>query len=655
MTSTPSDADLVSTYLSGDRTALAAIYDRYSSGLYDTAAAMLSDRHDAADMVQDVFCIAAERLDQLRDPSRLKPWLYAVLRNEVYRRTKRRRRATPTDFQSDTVPDVVAPIDPGAEGASVAFAELAALVREAAAGLDERDQLILELSVRQGLEGADLADALGVTAEQSYSLVHRMRERVDRSLGAYVVAKAGRKECDALDEILRDWDGRFSVLIRKRVARHIESCETCEETKGKVAPLALFGAAPVLAAPLGLRAKVLAATSNIAIPNGTSTGTGNAARIRWRASDGFPRAARFTRRTLWWSTGAVVLVATGALVGATLVGSSSDDGITATGTPVTTISGGSESPDTAPGHTTDSGPDTTIDTTIDSGPDTTVNTGSPTTSAAPSSIAPTPTTSPRSSTTVVSNAITTTSTAGGVVPPTNAPTTTPATTTPTTRAPATSTTTRPPSLTAFLLSTSSLDFGTTSTTMTVRLTNKNATALGWKAASTQPAFFTFSPSSGTLAAGANVTVTVTFARATASTYANTATFPEGPFPAVAAQVTATGAPAATLSLTGAVGRPPQVGSIAVRFSSATCSNASIQVPVTDESAIKSVIATLTLTGSIASSTRTVTLTDSGKGSWVGISSDIPGSVTAVSVSVTATDRNGLATTAGTKVTRPTSC
>ncbi|MFZ9931398.1 MAG: sigma-70 family RNA polymerase sigma factor [Ilumatobacteraceae bacterium] len=642
MTSTPSDADLVSTYLSGDRTALAAIYDRYSSGLYDTAAAMLSDRHDAADMVQDVFCIAAERLDQLRDPSRLKPWLYAVLRNEVYRRTKRRRRATPTDFQSDTVPDVVAPIDPGAEGASVAFAELAALVREAAAGLDERDQLILELSVRQGLEGADLADALGVTAEQSYSLVHRMRERVDRSLGAYVVAKAGRKECDALDEILRDWDGRFSVLIRKRVARHIESCETCEETKGKVAPLALFGAAPVLAAPLGLRAKVLAATSNIAIPNGTSTGTGNAARIRWRTSDGFPRAARFTRRTLWWSTGAVVLVATGALVGATLVGSSSNDGVTATGTPVTTISGGSESPDTAPDNTSDSGPDTTIDTTID--------TGSPTTSAAPSSIAPTPTTPPRSSTTVVSNAITTTSTGGGVVPPTNTPTTTPATTTP-----ATSTTTRPPSLTAFVLSTSSLDFGTTSTTMTVRLTNKNATALGWKAASARPAFFTFSPSSGTLASGASVNVTVTFARATASTYANTATFPEGPFPAVAAQVTATGAPAATLSLNGAVGRPPQVGSIAVRFSSATCSNASIQVPVTDESAITSVIATLTLTGSIVTSTRTVTLTDSGKGSWVGVSSNIPGSVTAVSVSVRATDRNGLATTAGTKVTRPTSC
>ena len=118
MTTLTADAQLVSAYLDGDRTALASIYDKYAAGLYDTAAAMLSDRHDAADMVQDVFCIAAERLNQLRDPDRLKPWLYAVLRNEVYRRTKKRKRATPTDFQAETTPDVVATFDPNADGAA---------------------------------------------------------------------------------------------------------------------------------------------------------------------------------------------------------------------------------------------------------------------------------------------------------------------------------------------------------------------------------------------------------------------------------------------------------------------------------------------------------------------------------------------------------
>ena len=222
------DAQLVSAYLAGDRGALAGMYDRFSPGLYDTAAAMLRDRHEAADLTHDVFLIAAERLAQLREPERLKPWLYAVLRNEVYRRTKKRGRALPTDFSAMGAPEVAAPIAPDAEGAAISAAELGELVRSAACGLDARDQLVLELSVRQGLQGADLAAALGVSADQSYTMVHRMRDRVDRSLTALVVARAGRKDCPDLALVLQGWDGEFTILVRKRVARHIETCETCE-------------------------------------------------------------------------------------------------------------------------------------------------------------------------------------------------------------------------------------------------------------------------------------------------------------------------------------------------------------------------------------------------------------------------------------------
>lgn len=56
------NAQMVTAYTAGDRGALAGIYDRYSDGLYDTAAAMLRDRHEAADAMQDVFLIAAERM-----------------------------------------------------------------------------------------------------------------------------------------------------------------------------------------------------------------------------------------------------------------------------------------------------------------------------------------------------------------------------------------------------------------------------------------------------------------------------------------------------------------------------------------------------------------------------------------------------------------
>ncbi len=131
------DAQLVTAYLGGERSALAGIYDRFSPGLYDTAAAMLRDRHEAADAMQDVFLIAAERLGQLRDPARLKPWLYAILRNEVYRRSRKRGRALPTDFSTlGHGAEMAAPVAPDAEGEALAGAELAELVRSAACGLD---------------------------------------------------------------------------------------------------------------------------------------------------------------------------------------------------------------------------------------------------------------------------------------------------------------------------------------------------------------------------------------------------------------------------------------------------------------------------------------------------------------------------------------
>lgn len=94
MTITTADAQLVAGHLAGAPAALAGIYDRFADSLHDTAAAMLSNRDDAADVMQDVFLIAASKLDQLRDPERLKPWLFAILRNEVYRRTRQRKRTT---------------------------------------------------------------------------------------------------------------------------------------------------------------------------------------------------------------------------------------------------------------------------------------------------------------------------------------------------------------------------------------------------------------------------------------------------------------------------------------------------------------------------------------------------------------------------------
>ena len=250
------DAELALASAAGDRDAFAGIYDRYADRLHDFCVGMLRDREGAADCVQDVFCIAATRLTQLREPDKLRPWLYAIARSEALRRIRDRRRET----VSDELPDAESH-EPGPDTLA-ARSELADLVTEAAGGLSDRDRSVLELAYRHGLDGADLADALGVSQSNANTIVHRLRETIERALGALLVSRHVQnnpEDCPELAAILAGWDGHFSVLMRKRIARHIESCAACdEERQRRVSPVALLGAAPVfLPAPAWLRERTL--------------------------------------------------------------------------------------------------------------------------------------------------------------------------------------------------------------------------------------------------------------------------------------------------------------------------------------------------------------------------------------------------------------
>jgi RNA polymerase sigma factor (sigma-70 family) len=205
------DADLVAAAASGDRTAFAAIYDRYANRLHDFCVGMLRDRDAAADCVQDAFCTAATKLTQLRDADKLRPWLYSIARNEALRHERERRREEPTDMLPELVTTEAGP------ETLAARSELADLVAAAAGGLSERDQTILDLTYRHELDGLELAEVLGVSQSNAGTLVHRLRDTVERSLGALLVARRVHSAPDTCLELaadLDDWDGEFTVLTR---------------------------------------------------------------------------------------------------------------------------------------------------------------------------------------------------------------------------------------------------------------------------------------------------------------------------------------------------------------------------------------------------------------------------------------------------------
>ena len=202
------DRDIVAAIVAGDPAGLSAAYDSYAAGLFGYCRSLLGEPADAADAVQDTFVIAAAKVGGLRNPARLRSWLYAVARNECHGRLRARARLA-------------------------------------------------------DLDGSDLAGVLGVPVNQAHALASRARSQLERALGALLVARTGRRDCIELDAILDSWDGKLTVLWRKRVSRHIEDCDICVARKREVlSPAMLLSVLPLAPLPAGLRQHLMRLVSD---------------------------------------------------------------------------------------------------------------------------------------------------------------------------------------------------------------------------------------------------------------------------------------------------------------------------------------------------------------------------------------------------------
>ena len=286
-----SDADLVLMARQGNQAAIGEIYDRYADRLFGFAFSMLRDREEAADAVHDVILRSSQKLDQLRDPSKLRPWLFSIARNEVMSRTRQRSRR-----DNREVPDMAADL-PDSDN-SLIQNELQQLVWDAADGLQQRDRELLELQM-QGLEGEELAEALGVKLSHVHVLSSRMRDRMEKAVGSLLIARLGRDDCDKLNALLSDWDGHYSLEVRSKVTRHIEDCDICTKKRGILcAPGSIALALPFVAIPVSLKSKVLNSVSNANATTEPSYTNPHKTQWDWDTQTGFPIKAKVVTKTV---------------------------------------------------------------------------------------------------------------------------------------------------------------------------------------------------------------------------------------------------------------------------------------------------------------------------------------------------------------------
>ena len=74
--------------LPGSQRAVTRLVEEYYASLYRYAYRLTGKCADAEDLTQETFCTAQRKLGQLRDPQRVRPWLFSILRNAYLHRTR---------------------------------------------------------------------------------------------------------------------------------------------------------------------------------------------------------------------------------------------------------------------------------------------------------------------------------------------------------------------------------------------------------------------------------------------------------------------------------------------------------------------------------------------------------------------------------------
>jgi RNA polymerase sigma-70 factor (ECF subfamily) len=87
----PSDSELVTRVLSGDRRAEELLYVRHVGYVMSLCLRLLGRRDEAEDAAQDTFVDVLEQLATLREPARLKHWITRIAVHKAHRRFRRRK------------------------------------------------------------------------------------------------------------------------------------------------------------------------------------------------------------------------------------------------------------------------------------------------------------------------------------------------------------------------------------------------------------------------------------------------------------------------------------------------------------------------------------------------------------------------------------
>lgn len=156
---------------------LAALYDAHGAGLFSYACVLSRSRAEAEDAVQETFARIAARAHRLDRVEDMRGYLFATLRNEVFRQKRRWRVWRARDeaagalrFEAVSGPEGEVTVDPRA-------------LSTAMSALPEEQREAVFLKVWQEMTFAEIGALLGVPLDTAASRYRYGIEKLKKALG----------------------------------------------------------------------------------------------------------------------------------------------------------------------------------------------------------------------------------------------------------------------------------------------------------------------------------------------------------------------------------------------------------------------------------------------------------------------------------------
>ena len=195
-----SDLELARGLLEGSAGAFEHFVSAYRTKLFNYSFMMCGQREDAEEVAQETLLKVFESFDQLREPERLKSWVFRIARN--YCLMKRRKSVFAPDAEISL--DEVRPAKSGGDAMKLEIADWSALPEMAAANAELRD--VLSAAVRglpdlyravfllrdvEELSTDDTAQILDVSVDVVKTRLHRARLALRQTLDQHLRTSKG--------------------------------------------------------------------------------------------------------------------------------------------------------------------------------------------------------------------------------------------------------------------------------------------------------------------------------------------------------------------------------------------------------------------------------------------------------------------------------